>query len=399
MSLYVNINPRKIALTLGLMALCLVIISLIGEYITSTLLDYDYDTHPYLIDAIDLFSVNTEQTIPTWFSVLLLFSATVLLAIIAITRRLSHAPYTRHWIALAIIFAYLALDEGAAIHELFSDPLEVAFNTGGYLYFAWLIVGVPLVILFALVYLRFLLHLPASIRNLFILAGGLYVGGAVVIEAISANHLSQVEFYTFSYLAIGTAEEFCEMLGIVVFIYALLTYLVREQVTLTLSAAESVPASESLPVPPLALTRPLLFAVTFAVIGWMLFVVALNRQPAAASPDGTAYTAAFYESVIAPLAPDGIFVIPLGSIFTPQDIDARRAAATLLVKFDEVVVFTPASSPTSYALAGQELSFDREALSAALRSAGEIEFAIFETPAVRIIVGDAQPLVSPRLTG
>ena len=94
---------------------------------------------------------------------------------------------TRYWAGLTLIFFYLSLDEGAVIHELFSDPLQTAYNTSGYLTFAWLLVFVPLLFLFVLLYLRFLFHLPARIRNLFILAGLFYVGGAVVVEAISAN--------------------------------------------------------------------------------------------------------------------------------------------------------------------------------------------------------------------
>jgi hypothetical protein len=404
MRLEFTVNPRKIALTLGLIALCLVTISLIGEYITSTLLDYD--THEYLIDAIDLFSVNTEQAIPTWFSVFLLFSAAILLTLLAISKHRQQAPFARHWIVLAIIFFYLALDEGAAIHEIFSSPLELAFNTTGYLYFAWLIVGVPLVILFGVFYLRFLLHLPARTRTLFILAGSLYVGGAVIIEAISANHLSEVVEYTFSYLAIATLEEFCEMLGIVVFIYALLRELVSQQLTVVLTAenvaaVEVIAPAASGPVPQVWLPRLLLIASTTAIIGWMLLIVALNRQPVTAlsTPPAMGYTAAFYESILKPLTPDSIFVIPLGSIFSPQDINSRRAAATLLVNFEQVLVFTPASSGMSFALAGQHLPFDRDALASALRSAGETEFAIFETSAVRVMVGDAQPLVSTRPTG
>ena len=58
----------------------------------------------------------------------------------------SHAPHTRYWAGLALIFTLL--------------------------------------------YLRFLFHLPPRIRNLFILAGVCYVGGAVIVEAISANRYS-----------------------------------------------------------------------------------------------------------------------------------------------------------------------------------------------------------------
>ena len=100
----------------------------------------------------------------------------------------------------------------------------------------------PLVILFALVYLRFLLHLPAGTRNLFILAGGLYVGGALIVDAVGANEWFQDKGITLAYLATGTLEELLEMQGVVVFIFALLRYLVSMNYEVTFySAPELIP--------------------------------------------------------------------------------------------------------------------------------------------------------------
>jgi hypothetical protein len=47
----------------------------------------------------------------------------------------------------------------------------------------------------------------------------------VVVEAISANRYYLDNGVSFPYLAIATVEEFCEMLGVVLFIYALLSYM------------------------------------------------------------------------------------------------------------------------------------------------------------------------------
>src|SRR5690606_22420776 len=97
----------------------------------------------------------------------------------------------------------------------------------GFLEFGWLLVGIPLVILFGLAYLRFWLHLPGPTRRLFAIAAGLYIGGAIFIESISANFYSQDEGASFRYLAVATVEELCEMLGVVVLIYALLSILAQ----------------------------------------------------------------------------------------------------------------------------------------------------------------------------
>jgi hypothetical protein len=80
------------------------------------------------------------------------------------------------------------------------------------------------------------------------------------------------------------------------------------------------------------------------------------------------------------------------SFFTPDDLVSRRVAASLLSRFKEVMVISPASVGWSFAYAGDQLPFDRRMVEAALRRSGEMQFTIFETEAVRAIVGDAQPI-------
>lgn len=81
-------------------------------------------------------------------------------------------------------------------------------------------------------YLRFFFHLPTRQRLLFFVAGALYVGGALILEMLSAfyvdlyggqNNMTGLQIVAIH--AITTAEETFEMLGVIVLIYALLTYL------------------------------------------------------------------------------------------------------------------------------------------------------------------------------
>lgn len=220
----VIINPRKIAVLLIVASCVLAVLSITGEYLLEKVVDSDSD--PVLALGLDLFSVNAEETIPTWYSTIILFVASVLLAAIAIVKRATRDPLALYWIGLAIVFFYLSMDEGAVIHEIVADAIQVALDTTGFLYFGWQIAAAPFVVVFGLVYLRFLFLIPAKTRNLFILAGTIYIGGAVFIEAISANQYYIDGEASLRYLAIGTLEELMEMLGIEIFIYALLSYIV-----------------------------------------------------------------------------------------------------------------------------------------------------------------------------
>jgi len=227
MQFHLKIKPRKFAIGLALASITLATLSLMTEYIVEVIYrDMDFAW----LRLIDLFSVNLEESIPTWYSTMLLFLACMILLAITLMKWQAQDAYGKYWAGLALIFLYLSMDEGAVIHEVAADPLVQFFNTGGYLYFGWQIVFAPLVLIFALLYLQFLLHLPAKTRYGFIASGLVYVGGAVVVEGFSADLLAATGgIYTYRYLATATLEEFCEMIGIVVFIYALLEYIVQHE--------------------------------------------------------------------------------------------------------------------------------------------------------------------------
>jgi hypothetical protein len=367
-----NLNPRRIALFLAILALYLAEQSLINEYLLENVLGPE--SNPLALSFLDLFSVNAEETIPTWYATLLLFLAAVLLAFIAASKSRSKAPYAAHWIGLSLIFLYLSMDEGAVIHEIFSDPLQARFNTSGYLTFAWVIVYVPLLIVFALLYLRFLFHLPPRTRNLFILAGLLYVGGAVVIEAISANRYS-IDGVTFAYLAIATVEELCEMLGVVVFIYALLSYLSEAGTTAELHFAAPPPTAVS------SFWRRLVVAGMGLIV---LFNLALFLWISAQPPRTAAVdTIPFYQTVTERYEGQGVIILGINEVITLDNPAAPPIATSLLTLFEDVIIVNLPGSQTSIAFASQQLPFDRNTLAEIVRQSGETEFVVLETADLR----------------
>jgi hypothetical protein len=65
------------------------------------------------------------------------------------------------------------------------------------------------------------------VRRLFILAGLIYLSGAIVIETVGGHYVTVWGHDSIRYVLCTTAEEFLEMIGIVVFIYALLKYMTK----------------------------------------------------------------------------------------------------------------------------------------------------------------------------
>jgi len=174
--------------------------------------------------VVQLFNLDVEGTIPSWYSSCALLGAAGLLGLIARAERERGSQDWRYWAGLAVIFVALSADEAASIHELAIHPLRRALGVSGVLAFAWVIPGAAFVALVGAVYLRFLLRLPAPTRSQFVLAGALFVGGALGMEMVGGA------LYTAYGMGLQTAlesivEETLEMVGIVVFIHALLSHL------------------------------------------------------------------------------------------------------------------------------------------------------------------------------
>lgn len=241
--LTIPINAQSVARVLTMIALCLALLSIGARYIEELI--GEENLTPLVSNFLWTLGVDHEESIPTWYSTSLLLGCAGLLGVISLAKRASQDRFARHWVGLALIFLYLSIDEGAALHEMFTRPLRELFGATGVIFFAWVIIGVPLVLIFVLAYLRFLLHLPVHIRNLFVLAGGMYVGGAVVIEGIAANQWYLNDGSTLFYSAISSVEEFFEMTGVIVLIYTLLSYIRHAQVDVDLSGGSSARAFES----------------------------------------------------------------------------------------------------------------------------------------------------------
>ncbi|MGW4464856.1 hypothetical protein [Micromonospora sp. NPDC004704] len=171
--------------------------------------------------------VDQEHNLPTWFSSSLLLLSALVLAEIGITAGRVGDRFARHWKLLALVFVFLALDEATQIHEA-ANVLRDAFDLTGVLYLSWILVAAPLVVLFALTYLRFLGHLPGPVRLLVLGGGALYVGGAIGMEVVGSLLWDNGPGYDSMAYAYSTAvEELLEMLGTVSFMYGVATYLHR----------------------------------------------------------------------------------------------------------------------------------------------------------------------------
>jgi hypothetical protein len=170
---------------------------------------------------VPLFSLSYEQNVPTWFASCLLFACGVLLLLIGLDADGARPPPKRYWYGLAAIFAYLSLDEFVGFHEHLSGLLEL----DGILYFSWVVPAGVIVAIAGTAFVPFLRRLPPRARRQFLIAGAIYVGGALGMELPLGWWTERAGNDNLVYALIDGVEESMELAGAMLFLLALVEYL------------------------------------------------------------------------------------------------------------------------------------------------------------------------------
>ncbi len=214
----ITYEPKKVAVFLGILIVCLIMANMVGIV-----------SKYYFGDSrIALFDLDREENVPTLYSSSTLLLCAGLLAVIATARKRQGRGDYLYWAGLAVVFLFLSIDETAGLHERLIKPLRSALHTSGILFYAWVIPYGIFLIAMMLIYLRFLFSLAVRFRYLIIFAGILYVAGALGGELIGGYWVELHGVENITYALITTCEESLEMAGVLVFIYALMSYITSE---------------------------------------------------------------------------------------------------------------------------------------------------------------------------
>jgi hypothetical protein len=214
-----QISPHRLAYVLAFVALWLAFVN-IAIHFAVYILGYEH-----LLGFARPFTFRGNATLAQWFATANLLLCALLLAIIAWGRQRETDTYRYHWTALAVIFCAISVVETTGLHELTSAPLKAVVPATGLLFHTWVVLGMLFTSIVAAFYVRFILHLPSKTRRLFLLAAALYVGGALGMEILRGPYNEVYGAKHMTAELMKTFEEFCQMLGIVVFIYTLLLYI------------------------------------------------------------------------------------------------------------------------------------------------------------------------------
>ena len=176
---------------------------------------------------IPLFDMDSERTITAYFSALDLGFAALLLGLITHIKKNINDSYWRHWSGLTVGFVFLSVDESVSIHERIIEVIRDHW-VGSSLppHYLTAIIGYTAAGLLLLTYNQFTRHLSSQDRLRFVVAGAIFITGAFGFEAIGGyvdSHPGQ--WSRGLYYTEVVIEESMEMIGILLFVRALLLYL------------------------------------------------------------------------------------------------------------------------------------------------------------------------------
>lgn len=190
-------------------------------HIVLTVTHYRFVELPWLLR--ELFDVDEEESVPTWFSSSLLLLTSVVLFVTAHLARQSKDKNSLYWFVLGLGFVFMSVDEIAGFHETLNSLTETS----------WAVPGMIVALVVGLMYMKFLSALPVPTAMRFVMSGAIFVGGAIGVELATEPYLYDDALDTLGYNLWTPVEEGMEMGGVILFLSSLLDY-IKSQYSLTL---------------------------------------------------------------------------------------------------------------------------------------------------------------------
>jgi hypothetical protein len=219
----VTIDPRIFTTRLLYIAVFLFLLNLLSILLAEVYLQDHFITNT----LVYFFDARLEANIPTLFSTLIILLTSGLLYMIyhVVSRQKDQKNKKNYWLVLCMMFIFLGIDEAAVLHENFNKLRPLIGDNSGYLYYTWIIPYAFFVLIAGLFFIRFLLGLPEKTRRLSFIAGSVYVFSALGFEVFESRVTTLYGAGHMYDKLLCAVEEFLEMCGIILYIYALLDYL------------------------------------------------------------------------------------------------------------------------------------------------------------------------------
>lgn len=184
----------------------------------------------------------SRGNLPTWFSSVAYLAGSVLLGMITLHHWPANRTNALPWGLLAVMFLALSANEMFAVEHntLLGYAVRLVRSVTGLGYTtSQVVIAVLAGVMLAPIYIRFLLMLPPTTRRGFVLAGIVFFGGAIGLESIGMIIYRETGGPSLPYLLAANLEEFSEIAGVLIFLYALSDYILHEIGNVTMQISEA----------------------------------------------------------------------------------------------------------------------------------------------------------------
>jgi hypothetical protein len=222
MKLSFILTPNSITKILLKIIFCLLVADLISIYLKWVL---GFET---ALGIVPLFDFDTEFNVPSFYSSLaILFSAGLLWYIAKDEEIKNGKRKALYWNVLTYVFIFLSLDELVGIHNQFGRLIGALFGNFKFVNESrlWILAYTPILLLFLIYLIGFFKKLTKATLLSFIIAGVVFTTGAIIVELAGDQYMMYHDKADIFYGIIYTLEELLEMIGIVLFIRALVYHI------------------------------------------------------------------------------------------------------------------------------------------------------------------------------
>lgn len=219
---------------------------------------YILATPKRLTGLIALFNMVEERSLANFISATALLAAALVSTLAALSCRNGSRALRRGWWASSVILLFLAIDEGAGIHDLLSGAGQRAMDSHGLFFIGWVAPYMVLAVATGMILLPFIWKLPRATMSRLMAAGIVYIGSAMGMEmlegllmeqsvngaALSAVNMEVIN-HTVIMVVLVSIEEVGEMFGVALALRALLMHIVSYCPNWSFSIVNSAASSEA----------------------------------------------------------------------------------------------------------------------------------------------------------
>ena len=227
-------NQRLVVLLMAIIAVILVVISAIVSPQGDELLEKKASlSYSIMSEPSRVFNIDQEANIPTWFTAGVALYLAMTAAMIASVVKSQGSKQSWAWRGISLMGIYIAMDEVAGFHELAITPIRDNWAISPWLYQAWIIPAMILVISISILYFGFFWKLPFYAKFYLVIGAFVYLMGAIGVEAVGGFVLTTQGLNDW-YVQLAHIEEFMEMMGLIIILYSVVEYTRRELKSMTI---------------------------------------------------------------------------------------------------------------------------------------------------------------------